>query len=508
MKVNAIRKYAQWTIGIKVIIVAIPIVILLVVVNRRTLLFSNSTITYRPGQLHSLISLGSGQVIKTADPLPYSWSLVKDTLDIRAWLPRVIPTVKVQATIATSNAEYISWVAHQVDSLGDISTIVWSKALNKLDWPHTTVNGITLWQRPSSESKTVQAFTSLSDFEQHSPDMRQVAVVGVDPFSYASQQNYQPSRTPLTLPFAVRGRQVIYVYAANEDLSISFNKIDRNIQPGSDKIRIRVSRADEVDDREWLYERIISDDGNRSSDGQPGKPQSASIDIKQVEPGMYRVEMDCTKDVLIENLTSMQHVLGFADSFYPAAGPGYKRYISDITFSPVTISTNVSQLEVAADHIQGKQALQIGNQKVALKNPQVFTPVSLKTSTTQFVIGKADVQFKNFDGLITVAPFTLPVSGATTLSLYPKLNLENFDYVVAKYSPKSSSSSLLVDEEYTQSDLLITSNQSLAFAVMVPGLQANNYQVSLKKVKITYVRGSLSWSKVWHRMKVFFGGMK
>jgi hypothetical protein len=487
---------------VKFFIVLVPVVLVMIIINRRTLLFGNSTVTFRPGQTYNLISLGVGQMVKTADPYPYNWIVQNDALNIYTWLPRVIPKVKLELRLPPTNAEYIALTAKSPQGSVDQVQVVWSKMLNGLPWSRISSGGLSIWKNPAVKDKT--SFTSIEDIPVDQKDIRHFGFVNLDPYIFDVPTDYKPSSEMFTAKTALRGSHMVYVYAANEDFEFAFSKVDRNFLKGEDEMRIRLLRADEPDQHQNLYDVKISDDGNITNNGMAGRAQNVSVRVPKVRPGMYRMQIDCSDDVVLTQIRSRQKYVGFSHSMQLADGPSYHAVFGETGYESAKISTNTSVIDSSIVHADAAQSLKVGNNIYVFTKTKEVKTMELSGERTTFTVSKPNLRLNIANGLITFSPFELPGVGGAVVALYPPTPLRDITYLFAEYLPKTNTEDIIVRQEYAQSGLGINGQRQLSFTLDIPGLRQNGYHVGVKKISISYLPGPLDWQKVLRRLKGVF----
>lgn len=487
---------------VKFFIVLVPVALVMIIINRRTLLFGNSTVTFRPGQTYNLISLGVGQMVKTADPYPYNWIVQNDALNIYTWLPRVIPKVKLELRLPPTNAEYIALTAKSTQGSVDQVHAVWSKMLNGLSWPRIQTGRLTVWKNPAAKDKA--PFTSIEDIPIDQKDIRHFGFANLDPYIFDVPKDYRPGSEMYTAKTALRGSHTVYVYAANEDFEFAFTKVDRNFLKGDDEVRIRLLRADASDQHHYLYDGKISDDGNRTNNGKAGRAQDVSVWVPKVRPGMYRMQIDCSDDVVLTQIRSRQKYVGFSHSMQLADGPSYRAVFGESGYESAKIITNTSTIDSSIVHADAAQSLKVEkNTYVFTKTKEVKT-IELSGERTTITVPKPNLRFKIANGMITFSPFELPGVGGAVVDLYPPSTLHDITYLFADYIPKTSTEDIIIRQEFAQSGLGINGQRQLTFTLDIPGLRQNGYHVGVKKISISYLPGPLDLQKVLRRLKGIF----
>ena len=503
--------------AVKVIMVIVPLALLADLINQSIFITPTLSYMYRPGRATRAVSpTAPTTLIRTADA-KLRWRVTTDNFPFKVIIPRLIEAVRVRVRLQPGTQSYIALNA-KAKTDGDYSTIVSSAALDNLDWKHVSDGTMTLWMRDKrvSEEKivtgtgkkaktktvtterTLKQYASINDFRSAPPDLNTVATAGYDRLALASIPNYQPRSSPITLNRTFRGNHQLYVYAANEDLRLAFDKIDLNRQAGADTMTVQVARADQLtnDSRTWLKTITVADDGNAGPKGPRGAAQRVDLAIKNVPAGTYLVDITATEDVVFNNLTSAQHNLAFNGRVFLAEGPAY----GEPSFQPVQLVTSGSSLSFAANHDQGKQTLTVAGKKFNLKELKVNQTASGLSGPTAFEIAKGDATVLS-DGLIAIAPAELIPDGVHPVDVAGAPDLTPYDYIIAKYQPRPAGDKkdIVVDRTYNLNDLGLAT-KTLTFSIASPGLKASDAQLGLRDIRVTLIRGPFPWNKIWQKL--------
>lgn len=472
------------------------------VLNGNFLLTPTMSFTYHVGGGGRVIApISPASLVRTADP-KIPWRLASDALPFHVLIPRLISAVRVGATVNPGTANYIALRA-QGQQGADLSTIVYSQFLNTLDWPHTTHDGLTIWSRPEStvngKTRSIPVYTTLDDLRQHISDSGTVAVAGLQPLSILQVKNYTPSNTPTVLDHALRGSHQLYVYAANEQLRIEFDKSDLNRIEGPDSLTVRVARADAMvgDSRLWLRTVVVPDDGTTSTSGPNGQRQHVNLSIDQVPAGVYVIDIVTNDDVQLSHLTLAQHVAAFNGRLYLAEGQAYGKE----PIHPLDLITNGSEITFALYHEQSKQDITVGGKVYPLRDVRVDHVVSALRGTTTIHVPIGDGLFTS-DGLISIAPAQLlPGRLPTKVNLLSTPKLDGIDYLVAAYTPLSPTTNrVTIDHEYSLNELGLQ-GKTLTFSILVPDSQSVGATVGVSELRTTWIRGPFPWNKIWSKIK-------
>lgn len=509
------RRSFSWVLVTKVILVLIPIGVFFSLLNHNLFLTAVLNYTYRPGHAGQTVGpVTASQLLKTGDP-KLRWRISVDNFLFNVNIPRLIDKIRVRVRLDPGTQPYVA-----LRALGpkgaDTTTIISAAGLDSLNWRRVTKDHLTLWMRDKRVSvekvstgtgktattknvtteRTVVQYDSVDAFQANPPDMDTIGLVGVDRMTYTRIENYQPNQTPVQLGYTLRGSHQFYVYAADETLKFSFDKIDLNRVTGTDGVGVRVARIGDLQasGRVWLKTVNVGDDGVSGREGPRGNSQPVSVEIPDASPGMYLVDIAAGVDVLLDNFVSAQRNLSFTGSLYIADGPAY----AEPKFTPLSLRTNSRVVNLAANHEQGRQNVLINGKKITLPGVKVNHQASDLTGTTTIDIPKGDIIVSG-DGLFSVGGFSLLPAGARSVDVTtPTLELDNVDYILAEYVPRASGTPE-IDRTFDLNELDLKV-KTVTFSIDAPGLQTSGATLGLKDIRVSLIRGPFPWNKVWEKL--------
>ncbi len=509
------RKTFPWLHIIKVVVVLIPIWIFVSLINDHIFFSRTLNYMYKPGSKTQAVHPQTpNQLLKTADSV-LKWRISVDNFVFNVTIPRLIEAVRICVQLDPGTQSYIALTASGAKGL-NIKKVIKAASLDTLSWRHVTTGNLTLWMRDKhvteekittgtgkravtktiTTERTVVQYDSVDAFRANPPAMSSVGLVGVDRMAFATVSNYKPSTSPVTFNHTLRGSHQLYVYAANEDLKLSFDKIDLNRAMGADMVTIRVAKVADAtaDGRTWIKSITVGDDGLTGKEGIHGKSQPVVINIPKVTPGIYFIDISASDDVLLANFSSAQHDISFNGRVYLAEGLAYGQSL----YTPVVLQSNGTSVTVAANHDQGKQDVAIAGTKVTVQDVKVNHVVSKLTGTTTIDIPKGDIIVTS-DGLLSFGGTQLIPDGARGIDVSSATpDVSAVDYILADYVPNTSGT-LQADQTYTLDNLSLL-GKTLTFSIDSPGMQASGATLGLRDIRVTLVRGVFPWKKVFQKL--------
>lgn len=517
MHLNLLHRHKAfpWLIVTKVVLVCIPVILGVALLNDHLFFTQHLSYRYLPGKVgHAVVPKIPAQLLRTADAA-LRWRISVDSLLVNVTIPRLIEAVRVRVRLNPGTQPYVALTA-QAKKGSERTTIIHAAALESLDWKHVHEGNITLWMREKqvteekvttgtgknaktttvTTERPVQQYASVSEFRSNPPDLSMVGLVGLERMAFAKVDGYAPSSSPISVGHTLRGSHQLYVYAANETLQLTFDKRDLNRSSGTDGVTIRVAKVDNLSTthRTWIKTITVGDDGNSGKNGPSGKSQPVNLELPNVEPGIYLIDIATSTDVLLANMTSRQHLVSFTGNVYIAEGPAY----AEASFTPVVMKANGTSVTVAANHDQGKQDVTIGGKKIAVQDVKVNHVVSKLKGETVITIPKGDIIVSS-DGLLSFAGATLLPQGAQGIDISTASpDLSGYAYIIADYVPHGKGA-WEADQTYAVDELDLK-GKTLTFSIDSPGLQASGATVGLKDVRVTFDRGPFPWDKVWKKL--------
>lgn len=503
---------SAWVWGLKTVLILIPVLGFFVLLNHHLLITPTLTYLYRPGHTVRVISpTAPTSLIQSADPA-LRWRIATDTFPFQVTVPRAIDRIRVRGEFQPGS-QSVMYLSATGANGSQLRTLVSSTFLDTLAWKHVTDGTTTLWMRDkrmttekaiegtgknqkevtSTWEKNVKQFSSIRDFRSNPPDLNTVATLDYDRYALAAFTDATPDEGMITLPQVFRGSHQFYVYATGTELKLGFNKIDRNRKNDADPLIVRITRAEDISSRHQARLKTIriKDDGITGGNGPKGKAQKVEISLPTPRPGAYLVEIETSEDVLFTDLTSSARRLSFTGRVFIAEGPAY----GEKDFRPLTLITDGSTLTFAPAHEQGKQDIFIAGKKYVVHSDVEVKDLKGVTST---VVNKPDIKITG-NGLITIAPAEIiPSVSPHPLDLSGTPDLDQIDYVLAEYQPRTGQQ-IAFDETYGWSELELQGRR-FNFSLEMPGIKAADATLGMKELRATLIRGPIPWGKVWQKL--------
>lgn len=478
-------KYGVW---------ALPIWLVIFLLNENQLILPSVTMTYLPDHPQNALSVSHNGVMAVwNENQKLEWRVTQDEISIQARVPPRTKQLTLKGELHNVNQQVIALTA-QGWPTGTQTKLIRAVPLDVLGWPYAQDGPLTLWRRPSSENSGTP---STQEFFDHLPDPRKIGVVDMDPFLFDVQAAPPVSPTPITLETTIRGSHELYVYAqAGQRLGIVIDKVDLNRVEGTDPVYISIRNPQVKNQPLGFLKQVatIEDDGNVSDDNRRGEPQTLSIEWDADQSGLYLVDLSTTEDVVFTKIESSTAQIGFRDHIFFAEGPAYG---PDQHFQSLHVITRGSYLTAVPKHAQGYQDIIIRDAKLKLREVKKPQTIEDLDGVTRFTIDRGDLVVQS-DGILTLEPgIEIPVQPVHRLDLNAFVVPEEVEYILANYHPQSPYGTVTFSETFDATNVL-NPTRDVAFTLETPGLRIQNRVLVLRKLSLELRRGSLD---IWGALR-------
>lgn len=288
---------------------------------------------------------------------------------------------------------------------------------------------------------------------------------------------------------SLRGTHDIYAVPIDGHLRFHLALQAANRSQGGDIAAIRVFFGEDEIDR-----KAVSVSGSR--DIRLGAKAEQDIDIKQAQPGIYRIQVTASDDVFIRTIGT--------DSKHWVLGPRF--VIGDqVGYATTTASlqawTNSRHLIAETFHREGLQPIEFGSVKRELK--ETHEQIRLDRSQEPEAIAKlvapqGDIRFIG-DGFFAYTPEAFFEPRPRRMTDGSSLVL---DGVVAVRTPYMRPQDLGDGWKKATLDFALKPNQrDLRFVLSAPGMAARVSAVDIRRVDMVFERPVSSWQAWWDILK-------
>lgn len=378
------------------------------------------------------------------------------------------------------------------------------KALESKDWSKSEEGEVRLLAKNSQ-------YPSIQSFIDDPPNTDQVATYFYTDLSKSAKlPDYKKSNELLEINKTLRGPHTIYTYIKNEVLDYQFTLQDINRGVGEDEVNINVYQQKTG---EIIYTNNIPDDENIESNGQASETQQTSINIPDLDEGIYKIELASSDDLLISNIKTKQNKVIFGGRLFIADSPEYNESISSQTMNTDFYSSG-KRLVISTSHPDSLQTLLINNspiinidqvtKKFVLRKDELISDgLNLINSPKSDLLIESDGYFS-----FSLDSFFFPIpSNIHKLDFDTKL--EDTDYIIATdyHPPAKEDSWSVATAKFNLTDLYIDDDNKVQFMLGAPGLHENEREVRIAEIKVILEKPPLTWQNIIPRFKNYVKGI-
>ncbi|MDZ7798462.1 MAG: hypothetical protein U5L76_02475 [Patescibacteria group bacterium] len=495
------NKYHYYLKFINISLGVLGFLILFWLVNKNYALTGSVTYTWQPEDIgqNNIINLDTNDSVKGLldEDNELKWYQNTDNLKFTAKLLRNFDQVSLEIFLDNISQPDIELLAQGGVEKGEYRAIIRNKFLDNLNWPfiNNTENELKLWQRPNIDSNKIKQYQSVDNFLKD--ENQNVGIIGIPKGNFYHIPNYESSKKVRTIKHYFRGSHTLYTYIDNEKFSLSFDKIDLNRKFNGDILNFRMYLGDQL-----VYTQTIKDDGEDKATNENGPIQKFEINKSNLETGLYRLEIDANEDILFGNLKTFQKYFYFNSKIFLADGP---EYFADNEFKELNIKTNSERINFVAIHEDAlDQKINLNknlnnNQNLRLKNANEEYYFEDLTENSIFSLAKADIYITGKDFIFEEFDY-LPQVDIYYTTEDIENNLEEINYVLAKYQPKDTFGDIIISENYNL-DNLMKYDDKIYFNLRMPGLYSHNAQVKIDYIKMKLEGQPLNINSVINRLK-------
>lgn len=355
-----------------------------------------------------------------------------------------------------------------------------NKILNFLNWNVVGGDNLTLFQRE-------RVFKDVQEFIATPPKDAVIASYFLDEdqlkLNPVVPKDYMKDERGLLIDQALRGPHILYTYIKNEPLDFIIEKQDLNRKQGADPLRVSVYRGDTL-----VLSRTIVDDGTVTDSGQMVNPQALSLQA-QLREGTYTIKLSCSKDVIIKQIYTKQHLLVFKNKLFLAGNEGTQKATK---IEPIAVFTDSRTVRVEAFDKDGLQELLIDDQRLLVSEPGYRYRVVLQPGIKKIELQRG--------GVIIRGPGFFSFSRESFFEpVFPRIiefdeeeSLDYVDYIITSYQLPSEDDGWLINQQtFDLSRAYIEKDGVLRFKLSSPGLNRKENQILIDYVEVTLKKPSI-----------------
>jgi hypothetical protein len=354
---------------------------------------------------------------------------------------------------------------------------VHNKSLNQLNWDRIEGDQVTLFER-SRDYETVDDFIAAPPMPSPTePDYARIASYHYEVPQPRPDIDSSKVDAGTAIDATLRGPHKFYIYVGNKPLQISLIKQELNWDEGPDPLDIQVFSSEEL-----IWATNVPDDGDERESRAISAPRKVEFTLPGLSEGVYRVDLLCNEDVVIEGLSTSQRYLSFIDGVFIADHELYELGPS----KPVAVYTNAQELNAWTWHPEAFQTLNAnGNQSLTVdKEGQKFlwnlSPGlnEIRTEMGDIILLSKGSSF-SFSRDSFFDPFPVKLVAYNESLLFTDIR-----YIIAAYSvPEAEGEWLTQKIAFDLRDVEIVDNK-LRCALLAPNLAQKDGEIVLGSIDI------------------------
>lgn len=473
--------------AIKIIIILVPLFIFIWFLNKYFVSFGKQTIKYdfkKPSPFISdLYPRTRTSDFEKEDSVHFK-KILDDVVYFDLKLPKLYRYAQVKIKFKNP-AQPIFNIGAQKDKQIFDSHALENKIIDQSKWNKIQERDLILLQK-EKEYETIDKF--LEEF----PPTAKIITYHYDELLKTVNIDYQKSDKILKISHALRGFHTLYTYIKNETLDFVFSFVKINQSPDTDLFNIKVINN--------KTDQLVFQDNKL-------KEKNFHLEIPNLEEGVYKIELDISDDLIIQEIQTKQNKVVFGKKLFLAQSPEYFPNINPEEI-PVTFYSTGKNLYITTFHPQGLQTLKINSRNYHIDEIQ-----------KKYGLGKKVLQSEGLSMIHSPkSNLLLESDGFFAFSLenffYPKppnivklnevTDIEKFDYIIAEYNPKLSEKNGW-KEAQTKFDLskLYLENSKIKFMLSAPGLRDHMREIKIAEIKVTLEKEPITLKNFWPRFKNF-----
>lgn len=371
-----------------------------------------------------------------------------------------------------------------------------NKIIDELKWEKINEGDIALYQKEVM-------YDTIGDFVTDFVDNK-LADSEVGQYFYHLPENrilpdYVKSNREIVIDHAIRGSQTIFTYIKDEELNFSFYKTDLNRYIGSDSVIVDIFRHR---DGENIFSGIIDDDGMEEIDDVSVSTKDLSVQIPNLEEGVYRIEVKGNKDFIINRILTRQKLVVFSKAIFLADNEEYINNFIPGT-KPTTLFTNSSIVNFKTPHPAGLQTIILEDTELNLEKVGTVYNVELD-GITEITVPNNDVLIES-NGLFafSMEQYFYPFP-ENVIDLGENSETNSLNFIITQYStPLKEDGWITKSQTFNVNDLYSDKSGNFRFRLSAPGLGEDEDTIQVKEIKAGFEKPPLTLSNFLERVKNF-----
>lgn len=311
-----------------------------------------------------------------------------------------------------------------------------------------------------------------------------VAVVNADMQVPYRDATYQADTAEYRVPYTLRGSHVFYTYVKDESLEVRADLIDGNLSIGSDPVTVTVLN----EQNEAIQTQRFVDDGNKTENRTAGTTQQLRIDLPNVPEGVYRIRVETSGDVRIENLVTAQRKFVIQDHL-----------ILDNLSRPFTLQVGSRFVTAVTGNAEALGDVRVDNADLSLTAlGEVETIRDLKNNPTVVTGNHADIEM-TYAGYAAFDPAAYFDPDYAVQPVGPDMQLSDVTAIVTHdFTPPTENYRGFESTVELPLTGVLGDRKKLQFSINAPELLSHKDSITVDSITLTFHGPSL-WERLTNR---------
>ncbi|NQU99608.1 MAG: hypothetical protein HQ538_02620 [Parcubacteria group bacterium] len=315
--------------------------------------------------------------------------------------------------------------------------------------------------------------------------------------------NYKKSDETLEINHALRGSHTFYTYIDNENLNFDFTYQDLNRADGEDLFKINIIKEK---NGELIRQESKEDDGVNISSGNLSSDNTFNLNIPKLEKGVYKINLDLNEDIIIKNIKTKQKYIVFEKKMYLANSNEYLSDIDSEEKMAVDFFNTGSNLYIKTDHKNSLQKISINDQVLEIDSANKkfdYNTDILNENFNKIYSSKSDLLVESDGYFVFSKDNYFNPKPKNLIQLVDGLNLENFDFIIAKYNPNAEENNgwKNVSTEFDITKLHLDKNSKIKFRLSSPGLKDTESKIKISEISVLLEKDPMTFDKIFQKLK-------
>ncbi len=307
--------------------------------------------------------------------------------------------------------------------------------------------------------------------------------------AFPSLPDYMPSTKETMIDTPLRGRHILYVYVRNEPFKMKIEKQDLNWYEDPDVMVVKVYKDSDV-----VYTATVDDDGIQTASHRVAPSQELLIQNPGPglpEPGIYKVVIDASPDVITKRITTNLHKIVFESPVFPVNNAEVYPKIIDRTSETKLVMKGIT-LSALTYHDESFQSISLGDKVLKLfqtqkeeTTPTENIPIQIGLPKSNVVL-KAKLGYFAFDQEQFFTPNFYQIVPITEAS-----DLAFVDYILTDYHLSKKIGDWHSAEVTFDLGSAVVKDSKLSWAIRSPGIKASGGRIIIKNIEVNLYKDPL-----------------